>query len=805
MEFNDLRENISNKLARNYGISIAEATKEQLFRAIQLTVRDMLAQKRANYNNQVKVQNGKRVYYLCIEFLMGRQMKNNLMNLGIDKEVEEILADSEYTLDDVYSCEADPGLGNGGLGRLAACFIDGLTTCDYPATGHSILYEYGLFKQKIIDGNQIELPDEWLSSGSSWLVPRNDRAFTVRFGGKVNEVWNGTKLDIIHTDYEEVSAIPYDLFVSGADSEAVNVLRLWKAKDTSTFNMNLFSQGEYVKAIQQSTNAEVISKVLYPADNHTEGKLLRLTQQYFMVSAAVQNIISDHLRRYGTLSNLKDNVAIHINDTHPAVVVPELMRILLDIYSYSWEDAWDIVCNTVSYTNHTVLPEALETWNVDLFRYKLPRIYSIIEELNRRFCAELWDKYPGDWDRISRMSIISNNCIKMANLSVYASHTVNGVSALHSDILKKTVFHDFYKHTPDKFTNVTNGIVHRRWLCYSNPGLCKLLDECIGTSYRKEPEKLSEFLKYQDDSAVLESLQKIKYENKVRFAEYAKAKTGITLDPNSIFDVQIKRMHEYKRQLLNCLRIIYLYDLLMENPDYPMTPKTFIFGAKAAPGYDMAKKIIRLICAISEDIEKNPKIKEKLQVVFMEDYNVSMAEVLIPSADVSEQISLAGKEASGTGNMKLMINGALTIGTLDGANVEMHSLVGDDNIYIFGLRSEEVDEMWKRGYNSSEYYNHSEAVRRTVKRLGIGFNGREFTDFVNYLLMMHGISDPYMCLADFESYCMAHNRIERDYQDKAKWNKKSLINIGSAGFFAADRSITEYCDNIWHAKPVKTK
>ena len=588
-----------------YRKSMEDATPKQIFTAVAYAAKDSIVDAWIATQKEYDKEDPKTVYYLSMEFLMGRALGNNLINLTFYDEVKEALDELGCDFNLIEDQERDAALGNGGLGRLAACFIDALTTWDYPATGHSILYEYGLFKQKIIDGNQIELPDEWLSSGSSWLVPRNDRAFTVRFGGKVNEVWNGTKLDIIHTDYEEVSAIPYDLFVSGADSEAVNVLRLWKAKDTSTFNMNLFSQGEYVKAIQQSTNAEVISKVLYPADNHTEGKLLRLTQQYFMVSAAVQNIISDHLRRYGTLANLKDNVAIHINDTHPAVVVPELMRILLDVYSYSWEDAWDIVCNTVSYTNHTVLPEALETWNVDLFRFKLPRIYSIIEELNRRFCAELWESYPGDWDRISRMSIISNNCIKMANLSVYASHTVNGVSALHSDILKKTVFHDFYKHTPEKFTNVTNGIVHRRWLCYSNPGLCKLLDECIGTSYRKEPEKLSEFLKYQDDSAVLESLQKIKYQNKVRFAEYAKGRTGITLDPNSIFDVQIKRMHEYKRQLLNCLRIIYLYDLLMENPDHPMTPKTFIFGAKAAPGYDMAKKIIRLICAISEDIEKN--------------------------------------------------------------------------------------------------------------------------------------------------------------------------------------------------------
>ena len=803
MEYKELKKNISDKLARNYGITAKEATNEQMFRAIQLTLRDILAQKKANYNYKVKAELGKRIYYLCIEFLMGRQLRNYIYNLGLAEDLKTIVEEAGLSLDDIYQCEADPGLGNGGLGRLAACFIDSLTTLDYPSYGFSILYEYGLFKQKIIDGNQIELPDEWLSSGGTWLVPRNDKAFTIRFGGKVTESWAGGKCDIIHTDYQEVQAIPYDLMVSGADNEAVNTLRLWKAKDLSTFNMNLFSQGQYVKAIQESSNAEVISKVLYPADNHTEGKLLRLKQQYFMVSASVQNIIADHLHRYGTLANLADKVAIHINDTHPAVVIPELMRILMDTYSYTWENAWDVVTKVITYTNHTVLPEALETWNVDLFRFQLPRIYNIIEELNRRFCAELWKMYPGDWDRISRMSLISNNCVKMANLCVFASHTVNGVSALHSDILKKTIFNDFYKFTPDKFTNVTNGIAHRRWLCYSNPGLSKLLDECIGTDYRKNPKTLSNFLNFKDDAAVLEQLEKIKYQNKVRFAEFAKSKSGVVIDPSSIFDVQIKRMHEYKRQLLNCLRIIYLYDVLMENPDAPITPKTFIFGAKAAPGYAMAKRIIKLICAIQADIEKHPKIKEKLNVVFMEDYNVSMAEVLIPSAEISEQISLAGKEASGTGNMKLMINGALTIGTMDGANVEMYNAVGEDNIYIFGMRSEEVDETWKRGYNSSEYYNHSEAVRRTVKRLGIGFNGTEFTDFVNYLLMAYGISDPYMCLADFDSYCMAHNRIEADYADRTKWNQMSLVNIASAGIFAADRSVTEYAENIWGIKPIK--
>ncbi len=802
-EYGELKAALAGKLARYYNVTVQEAGKEQFFGALQLVVRDILSQKRAQFKDEVKKNRSKRIYYLCIEFLIGRQLKNNVMNLGIEKEVKEILGERGLSFDDVCELETDPGLGNGGLGRLAACFMDALTTGDYPATGCSILYDYGMFKQKIIDGQQVELPDIWLPSANSSLIPRNDKAVTVRFGGRIKECWRNGHLDIIHTDYEEVQAIPYDLLISGYDSRAVNTLRLYRAKDTRIFNMNLFSQGEYVKAIQESSNAEVISKVLYPADNHTGGKLLRLTQQYFLVSASLQNIISDHMRRYGTLSNFSEKVALHVNDTHPALVIPELMRLLIDIYSYSWENAWKTVTETVTYTNHTVLPEALECWNQDLFGQRLPRIHSIICEINRRFCADLWNAYPGDWERISRMSIICNDTVRMANLSVVGSHTVNGVSELHSEILKKTVFSDFYAYTPWKFTNVTNGIAHRRWLCFSNPGLAGLLDETIGTDYRKKPEKLLEFRKYRDDLSVLEELQKIKRQNKVRFAEYCRKRTGIILDPDSLFDVQIKRMHEYKRQLLNCLQIISVYDTLLENPDAPVLPQTFIFGAKAAPGYYMAKEIIRLIWNLSKDIEDHPAIAQKLKVVFMEDYNVSMAEVLIPAADVSEQISLAGKEASGTGNMKLMINGALTVGTYDGANIEMAQRVGEENIYIFGLRNNEVDELWKKGYSSFEYYNNSETLRRVVQRLNAGFNGRSFQDMVSYLLMSHGVADPYMCFADFEDYSATCARIRSDYPKREKWSRMSLENIAGAGFFAADRSIAEYADKIWHLKAVK--
>ena len=801
----ELKSALEGKLARYYNVAIADANKEQFYGALQLVVKDILSGKRAQFKKEIKKKQSKRIYYLCIEFLIGRQLKNNVMNLGIEEEVKTILGECGLDFDDVCTLEADPGLGNGGLGRLAACFMDALTTGDYSATGCSILYDYGMFKQRIIDGDQVELPDVWLPSANASLIPRTDKAVTVRFGGKIREEWKDGHLDVVHTDYEEVQAIPYDLPISGYNCHAVNTLRLFKAKDTKPFNMGLFSQGEYVRAIQETSNAEVISKVLYPADNHTEGKLLRLTQQYFLVSASLQTIISDHLRRYGTMLNFADKVALHINDTHPAIVVPELMRILIDTYSYNWEEAWEMVTKCITYTNHTVLPEALECWNEDLFALRLPRIHSIICEINRRFCADLWKTYPGDWDRIARMSIICNRSVRMANLSVLASHTVNGVSALHSDILTKTVFRDFYKHTPEKFTNVTNGIAHRRWLCFSNPGLTKLLDETIGTDYRKKPEELAKLRDFKDDKAVLETLERVKRENKVRFAEYCLKKQGVSIDPDSLFDVQIKRMHEYKRQLLNTLRIIYLYDQLLENPDLDIQPQTFIFGAKAAPGYYMAKQIINLIWNLSKEIEKHPEISKKLKVVFVEDYNVSVAEVLIPAAEISEQISLAGKEASGTGNMKLMINGALTMGTLDGANVEMAEAVGNDNIYIFGLRTEEVDELWKKGYYSSDYYNNSQAIRRTIHRLGEGFNGRPYQDMVNYLLMTQGIADPYMCLADFDDYCFVHDKAIKDYADREKWNKMSLENIAGAGYFAADRSIADYAEKIWHMAPVKVK
>ncbi len=797
-----VREALATKLSRYFGVTLTEANEDQIYRAVMMCVKDILSQKRAEYKEEVKRQSGKTLYYMCMEFLIGPTLKNDLGNLNLTGVYQDVLSELGISLDDVCAREPDPGLGNGGLGRLAACFMDAATTLNYPATGFSILYEYGLFKQKLVDGQQIELPDNWLPGGDVVLVPRTDKACTVRFGGQIKEEWKNGRCDVSHTNYEEIQAVPYDIMISGADSEAVNVLRLWKAKSTSSFNMNLFSQGAYMQAMEQNTNAEIISKVLYPSDNHTEGKLLRLSQQYFLVSASLQSIISDHLRRYGSLWNLADKVAIHVNDTHPALVIPELMRQLMDTHSYTWDQAWDVVTRTVSYTNHTVMPEALETWREELFAFRLPRIHTIVCEINRRLCADLWHCYPGDWDRISRMSIIGYGAVRMANLCVAGSHTVNGVSKLHSDILTKTVFHDFYKYTPGKFTNVTNGIAHRRWLCYSNPALTSMIDGLIGTDYKKKPQTLSRLLEYKDDKRVLDQVLAIKRENKVRFSNYVANKTGIALDPDSIFDVQVKRLHEYKRQLLNALRIISLYNELRDNPDLDITPQTFIFGAKAAPGYDMAKRIIKMICDLQADIERNPRIREKLRVVFMEDYNVSMAEVLIPSADISEQISLAGKEASGTGCMKLMINGAVTIGTLDGANVEIHEAVGDDNMYLFGLTTPEVEDLWRHGYNAATYYVGNEKLKHTVDSFAYGFNGNSYRDFVDYLVIGRGIADPYMCLADFESYCRAHDRMTYDYNDREKWARMSLVNTASAGIFAADRAISEYAKNIWHMTPI---
>lgn len=799
----EIKKALESKVSRYFGCALTDATETQIYKSVILTVRDILTNKKAEYKKAIKKNHPKRVYYLCMEFLIGRSLKNNLRNLGLADEYASVLSDLGFDIEKLYVREPDPGLGNGGLGRLAACFMDALTTQDYPAMGFSICYEYGLFKQRIVDGSQVELPDVWMDGAGVWLVPRTDKTMSIRFGGTVSEKWNNGRCEIVNTDYEEIQAVPYDMMISGADCSAVSTLRLWKAENVNNFNMKLFSQGEYIKAMEENNNAEVISKVLYPADATPEGKMLRLSQQYFFVSASLQSIIADHLAMYGTLRNFSEKVAIHINDTHPAVCIPEMMRIFMDIYSYSWEDAWNIVKSTVSYTNHTVMPEALECWNENIFRLRLPRLYMIIEEINRRFCADMWNLYPGDWDRISRMAVIANGQVRMANLSVIGSHTVNGVSKLHSEILKDTVFHDYYKAMPDKFTNVTNGIAHRRWLCYSNPGLTALLDETVGTQYRKQPETLKKFEEFKDDRSVLSRLEAIKKENKINFSNRILEKTGEKIDPNSIFDVQVKRMHEYKRQLLNALKIINRCLEIRDNPNGNYEPMTFVFGGKAAPSYYMAKNIISLIWNLGKDIDGDELLRKFIKVIYLEDYNVSTAEVLMPASDISEQISLAGKEASGTGCMKFMINGALTLGTLDGANVEMKDAVGDENIYIFGLNAKEVEDLWRNGYVSAKYYMSNARLRATIDRISEGFNGKDFSNIATYLTSTNGVADPYMCLADYESYKNTFDRMVSDYSDRDAWLKKSLMNIANSGYFSADRSIREYAENIWHIAPVK--
>lgn len=798
-----IKKNIEDKLTRYFGVVPTDASQDQLYKAVSMTVVDLLLEKKREFNKKLKEQKSKRVYYLCMEFLLGRSLKTNLYNLGLVDEYTKALKEMKVDLTSLYEMEPDAGLGNGGLGRLAACFMDSLASLEYPAMGFSLRYEYGLFKQKIIDGWQTEMPDVWLPGGEVWLTPRSDRVLKVRFGGWVSQREENGHLVTDYHDDTVVEAMPYDLLISGADSQIVSTLRLWRSRSINTFDMTSFSQGDYEKAMEKNSQAEVITKVLYPSDDHTAGKTLRLKQQYFLVSASIQNIVNDHIKRYGDIRTLPLKVAIHINDTHPALAIPELMRILMDDLGLGWDEAWSIVTKTVAYTNHTVMAEALETWNEDLVHRTIPRIYQIILEINRRFMEQMWALYPGDWDRINKLSLIGDNHIRMANLCVLGSHSVNGVSALHSDIIKRSIFKEFYLLDKNKFTNVTNGIAHRRWLNQSNRRLAKLLDEKIGHEWYMHAGELKKFRAYVDDEKVLEELVKIKYQNKCDFANWLYKKQGIVIDPSTRFDVQVKRLHAYKRQLLNVLKIIYLYNILIEDPSADVTPQTYIFGAKAAPGYYHAKEVIELINYISKDISMHPEIKKKLNVAFIEDYCVTTAEMLIPASEISEQISLAGFEASGTSNMKFMINGAVTFGTMDGANVEICDSVGSDNIFIFGMSAKESDELFKNGYNSTYYYNNNKDLRKVVDRLKVGFAGKSFQNIVDYLLTSSGIADQYMCLADFENYIEVYHKMDQIYRDQKKFQQMSVINISEAGRFAADRSIEEYAKNIWNLKKLK--
>lgn len=786
---------IINKLSHNFGVGPKEATNEQYYKAIVLILKDVLLDIRNNFVIKATKQGTKQVYYLCMEFLLGRSLKNVLFNLDIEDKVRTALAELNINLDRIYEEEPDPGLGNGGLGRLAACFLDSLATLGYSAMGYSLKYEYGIFKQKLVEGWQTEYPDFWLPGGDVWLQPNPDLAVKVFFDGEVEETWDGSHHHVNLVNAKRVIAVPHDMIISGKNKDCCAKLRLWSA-ESADFDMTLFNSGAYAKAMEQSAMAEVITKVLYPEDNHTEGKSLRLSQQYFLVSATMQDIIHRHLRIYSTLENMPELVSIHLNDTHPVLAIPEMMRIMLDSCGYSWDKAWDIVTKCIAYTNHTIMREALENWSEELVKRRLPRIYQIIFEINKRFCAQMHDLGIDPY-QVGRMAIINDGLIKMANLAVAASHSVNGVSKLHSDILKTNVFKDFYEVTPNKFKNVTNGIAHRRWLNQANPDLANLITELIGDKYIYDASELKKLLDFKDNKTVLDSLHDIKHANKVRMSEYIRRHSGIIVDTNSIFDVQIKRLHEYKRQHMNALNILATYQWLKENPNADFFPRTFLFGAKAAAGYYFAKDIIRFIIKMGETINNDPDIKNKIKVIFLEDYNVTVAERLIPAAEISQQISLAGTEASGTSNMKFMINGAITLGTLDGANIEINELIGNENMFLFGMNAAEVEDLRNNGYNPFVYYDNNDNIKKVLDQLSKGFGGVKFDDIRNSLIT----SDPYMVLADSSDYLKARIKAAKVYQDKYKWNRMSLINIANAGYFAADRAINDYAKNIWHCKP----
>ena len=790
------KEAMQDALRRLFGCGLEDATEKQAYRALCTVVRELLAEKNRVFQDRCAEEQKKEVYYMSMEFLVGTSLRNNLFNLGVEKEYREMLEQAGINIDHLYAMEPDAGLGNGGLGRLASCYMDAGTGLGYPITGCSIRYEFGIFRQKIVDGWQMEFPDNWLEMGDVWLRTREDDAVEVKFGGEVREWMDNGRFKVAQVGYNSVIAVPHDMFISGYDSDAANRLILWSAKLPQSFDMAAFSRGDYVRALEQNAMAETISKVLYPADDHIQGKRLRLKQQYLLVSASLQSILKKHYKKYHTYSNLADKLAIHINDTHPALCVPELMRLLIDEHDFGWDEAWEITCNILSYTNHTVMSEALERWNVDLFREQLPRVYSICVEINRRLIEHLCAVYPNDWGKINYMAVISNNEVHMANLCLAACHAVNGVSKLHTDILRNGIFRDYCQITPDRFLNVTNGIAYRRWLCQSDPLLTDYLTTLIGDGFKRDARDLEKLMKYENDEKVLAELRKIKRKNKERLAKLIEDQNGIRVDPDSIFDIQIKRLHEYKRQLLNILHVLYLYNQIKKNPNAPFVPRTFIFAAKASAGYIRAKQTISLIVAVSNFINADPEVRDKLKVVFIEDYKVSLAEIIIPAADISEQISVAGKEASGTGNMKLMINGAVTIGTLDGANVEIHEQVGDDNIVLFGMKAHEVDELWQRGYDPNEFL--TDDLREVLDMLTSGILGQRFDDLVDSLLTKRfGVADPYMTIADFADYARAQRLVSELYLDQKKFAHMSLVNIAKAGIFSSDRAVKEYAEKIW--------
>ena len=789
---------LKDKLMSECNVTLDAASADQIYRCLAMITRQIMSDRQKQYQSKVLGEGKKQVYYLCMEFLMGRSLRTSLFNLGLNEVAESVLADADVKIDTIYEQEPDAGLGNGGLGRLAACYLDGMATDGIPGTGYSILYEYGIFKQKIVDGWQQETADNWLPGGQVWIKSHPDQAQEIRFDGQAIETWEGGFHHVKYENYNSVIAVPNDMYVAGYGSNGVSKLRLWQAKAPS-FDMSSFNAGNYNTAISQSASAELISKILYPNDNHTEGKILRLRQQYFFSAASIADILQNHLNQYGTLDNLPDKVAIQLNDTHPTVAIPEMMRILLDECSYEWDAAFDICRKVFAYTNHTVMSEALEKWNADIFRNTLPRIWQIVCEMDRRCRADLAKAFPGDQGKIDYMAIIGDNQVRTANICAYTCHAINGVSKLHSEIIKDSVFHDYFLYKPQAFKNVTNGIAYRRWLLCSNPGLTHLLEETIGDGFKTDASELKKLEKFVDDKTVQAAAAKVKRENKANFANYLQKATGQVIDPDSIFDCQVKRMHEYKRQHLNALNIAAEYLYLKNNPNAEFTPKTYIFGAKAAPGYYMAKQMIRMICKLGKLIDEDPAVRGKLRIVYLEDYCVSLSERLMPASEVSEQISLAGTEASGTGNMKFMLNGAITLGTLDGANVEIADAAGHENEIIFGMLTPEVNALKGMGYHPNAFINGDNTAMAVLDFLEKGWNGENFSEVTSNLRN----SDPYMVMADFKDYRRAQHDLQELYRDRQKWNHMSLKNISNAGIFSADRSIMDYARDIWGATPVK--
>jgi starch phosphorylase len=777
------------------GKGFEESTKRDQYHTLGNMIREYISSKWIGTNELYRSENKKQVYYLSIEFLLGRLLGQNLLNLGIKDMVEEGLSELDIRLSEIEECEPDPALGNGGLGRLAACFLDSLATLNLPGHGYGIRYKHGLFDQKIVDGYQVELPEQWLRHGNVWEVRKPDEAVEISFWGTIETNYDNNGLSFKHVGAEKVLAVPYDMPVVGYHVDTVNTLRLWNAEPSS------FGPNQDVLSYKRDT--EAITDFLYPDDTHDEGKILRLKQQYFLVSSSIQRIIASYKKENQNVRELHHSVAIHINDTHPALAVPELMRILIDVEGLTWDEAWDVTTNTLSYTNHTILSEALEKWPIYLFKPLLPRIFMIIEEINERFCAELWDRYPGEWERIEHMAIIAHDLVKMAHLAIVGSSSINGVAKIHSDILKNREMKSFYEIYPHKFNNKTNGITHRRWLLKANPELTELIKEVIGDEWVKQPEKLLDLKRHVYNPALKEQFAAVKRKRKEILAKKIADKNGIIVDIDSIFDVQVKRLHAYKRQLLNVLHIMYLYNRIKEDPKYTIQPRTFIFGAKASPTYYYAKKVIKLIHSLAEKVNKDPRVSQVIKVVFMENYRVSLAEDIFPAADVSEQISTASKEASGTGNMKFMMNGALTVGTLDGANIEIMEEIGKENIFTFGLTAGEVLKYEENGrYRSMEYYHHDLRIRQVVDQLTNGFYAEdegEFGAIADSLLVQN---DQYFVLRDFASYIDVQEKVGTAYQHTDNWLEQALINISHSGYFSSDRTIREYAENIWKIEPV---